>query len=92
MMTNDFMIQGDMITQRYVCSTQFLEHVENVFRDWNEVIRLEIVQLSVWFEILDVHFALHSFRLKDVCNARHVLQSGYGNQISCVLRQQSVRL
>ena len=81
------MIQGNMITQRYVCTTQVLEHVENVFRNWNEVIRLEIVQLSVWFEILDVHFALHSFCLEDVCNARHIFQSGYWNQIACVLGQ-----
>ena len=43
MMTNDFVIQGNMITKRHVRTTQFLEHVENVFREWDEVIRLEVV-------------------------------------------------
>jgi len=79
MMTDDFVIQGDVITKRHIWATKFLEHVKNMFWEWYEMVRLEVVQFSMWLEVFDVDFALHPFSLEDVGDAGHIFHSGYWN-------------
>jgi hypothetical protein len=52
--------------------------------------RLKIVELSMGCKVFNIHFTLHTFGLEDVGDSGHVIQSGYRDQVTSVLRNQSV--